>query len=236
LLALAARRSMRAARVDPRLCRVPTTREGMMAETTTSTKRDDGGAGRLDEFLTAAEAFVANVSQAMLRAAGEDEDAVLIEGTSRMVIAQFGSVTREARTAYQGASAAGRRDADRLLAIQQGTLIARTGEETALSALARGPGRGFFGWVSQHLEELKKLIRFIFEAITGSVPGWLEKLLRLIDELWDLISSLLSGIFGLNRREIADEISARAVNTMNELTALARLGAAGRPVKADDND
>ena len=196
-----------------------------MAETS---KQSGGEAGPLEEFLGAAEAFVKNVSAARIKAAGRHPDAILLQGNSRIVAAQFGRVCEEVRRLYRDTHVAARRDADELLAVQQGALLARIGEETALAALAAGPGGGFFAWLSQHLEEIKKLIRFIVGSLGITLPGWLETLLLLIDELFDAENGILSGILGFNRREIADEISARAVNTMNELAALARLTAAGR--------
>lgn len=190
----------------------------------------------LNEFVDAAKSFVDKVSSAMIEAAGEDEDALLIEGTSKVVIEQFGAVTDELIAAYGKANAAGRRDADELLRLQRGALMARTGEETATRALARGAGGGFLAWIGQYLEEIKKLIRFIFEEIIGWYPRWLDKLLKLIDELWELIVAILGGIFGSNRMEIADELSRRAVNTSNELTALARLQMATRNIGSEDED
>lgn len=200
------------------------------------TKSDPRGPNPLEDFLSAAQNFVTNVSAAMVKAAGNHEDAPLIEGTSRIVMGQFSAVCQEVQAAYQGTNSTARREADKLLSLQQGAQMARIGQETAQAALAQGPGRGFFSWVSQHLEEIKKLIRFIVEAILGHVPAWLDKLLKLIDELWDLISSLLGGVFGFNRREIADEISARAVNTMNELAALARLRTASQGSAPDNGE
>lgn len=205
-----------------------------MAES--NSKQGGGASGPLEEFLGAAEGFVKNVSAAMVGAAGDDPDALLIRGTSVTVIAQFASLCQEVRSGYRGANAAARREADRFLSIQQGALLARTGEEAALAALAAGPGGGFFGWVSQHLEEIKKIIRWILGLIFKELPKWVDEIITLIDELWDLIASLLGGVFGLNRQEIANEISARAVNTKNELAALERLAAATRGTREESGD
>ncbi len=192
-----------------------------MAET--PPKTDSGSANPLDEFLNAAEAFVKNVSAAMLKAAGDHEYSVLIDGTSKVVVAQFASVCQEVRAAYRTANVAARQEADHFLSIQQGALMARTGEQTATTALETSTRKGFFAWVSQFLEEIKKLIKFIVGLILGRVPKWLDDLLLLIDQLWNLIVSLLSDVFGINMREVADDISARLVNSMNEFAALARL-------------
>ncbi len=188
-----------------------------------NTRKQGGADGPLEEFLAAAESFVKNISAAMVRSAGDNEDALLLDGTGQVVVAQFGRLTEEVRTSYRGANVAARREADRFLAVQQGVMLAQVGEQTARTALERGVGRNFFAWISQYLEEIKKLIEFILDLIFGFVPGWVSDLILLIDELWDMISSLLGGIFGFNAREIADEISARAVNTRNELAAQARL-------------
>jgi hypothetical protein len=61
-------------------------------------------------------------------------------------------------------------------------------------------------------------------------------LLGLIDELWEMIVSLLSVVFGICMREVADDISARSVNTMNELAALARLEQARKGSVPESDD
>jgi hypothetical protein len=205
-----------------------------MAET--PPKKDSGGSNPLEEFLNAAESFVANVSAAMLKAAGDHENSVLIDGTSKVIVAQFASITQEVRASYRTANLAAREETDHFLSIQQGTLLARTGEETATVALRTSARKGFFSWVSQHLEEIKKLIKFIVKLIFRRVPGWLEDLLLLIDELWNLIVSLLSEVFGISMRETAADISARTVNTMNELAALERLEQARKGGEPKDEE
>lgn len=195
----------------------------------------DGGKD-LASFLEAANGFVSNVSDLMIKAAGKDEDAVLISGTTEVVIEQFKAVTDRVAEAYEGANAAARIDTDELIALQHGVALVKAGETTARKALLQRVGGGFFAWISQYLTEIKKLIRFIIKAIFGRVPKWYDELETLIDELWDLIVSILGGILGLKRDSIAREQSLRAVNTKNELAALERLQAASDSTTDEDDD
>ena len=185
--------------------------------------------GPLEEFLGASESFVRNVCSAQVESAGDDPDAVLLEGMSRIAIAQFGRVCEEIRASYRACNGAARRDADAVLAIQEGALMARVGEEIALAAIAKGPGGGFFGWLSEHIDLIKKIMDMIIRITHGGAyPPWWEKIRELVDELIRAILALFAGMKGFNRQEVANEMSARAVNTMNELAALARLIAANR--------
>lgn len=205
-----------------------------MAEAT----KTAGGAGGdpLGAFLEAAQGFVEDVSAAMAAAAGDDPDAPLIEGTARTIVAQFRRATEEVRGAYKGANLAARRRADQFIALQEGTMLAQNGTEIARRVLERGAGRGFFTWVTANLREIKKIIGMIIGLFSKRLKEMWETISVVIDELWDLIASLLGGVFGFNRKEIAAEASAGEVNFLNELAALARLQAASRSNGDDDEE
>lgn len=197
-----------------------------MADTSKSSAGPDGS-DLLNTFLEAAQGFVERVGKAMASAAGDDPDAALILSTGQTVGAQFRAAMDEVRVAYRGANAVARRNTDSFLRLQQGTLLAQSAADTAERTLAAGPGRGFFSWVTENLTEIKKLVGMILDFLKlPRLREWWDKIALFLDELWKLIATLLGGIFGFNRREIAAETSAAEVNAMNEAAALVRLTAA----------
>jgi hypothetical protein len=204
---------------------------------TRSGKKETGGTDPVEAFLAAAEAFVRNVSAAQVKAAGKHPDAILVDGMARIVTAQFGRACEEIRALHRDSGPAVRREAEAVVARQGGNVLPAIGEEVALAAIAAGPGGGFFGWLSDHLGLIKKILRLLIQIGHGGVmPPWWEKTLEIIDEPWNGKNALSAGIGGFNRAEIAHEISARHVGMMNELAAVARLVAAERQGAADNGD
>jgi hypothetical protein len=190
----------------------------------------------LQRFIDSSMNFVLNVSKSMVEVSGKDPDAELIAANAELVSTTLRNLLNSVRTSYDGANALAKRSVEQALEIAGIDLVPITGERAALNVLKKGIfGGGFFSWISKHLAEIKKIIRMILGMILGSVPEWVDKILDLIDQLWNMISELLGGIFGFNRSEIARDISMGEVNFLNELAAVENLQAAtARRRKVDD--
>ena len=191
----------------------------------------------LSAFFNATLSFVTNVSGDIVKACGADPDAELIQANATLVHNHFRKLFDTALAGYAGANIGVRKGVLEALAVADGVGLASVGEKAARSTVAKAVfGGGFFSWLSKYLFEIKKLIRLIFELIFGTVPHWLDVILDLIDQFWDMIMELLSGVFGFNRREVARDISFGAVNGLNEVAAVQRLRAASAEMSKADED
>jgi hypothetical protein len=116
--------------------------------------------------------------------------------------------------------------------------------QRVLGVLQQALGGGVIGrllhWISQHLKELKKVIseaiHFICELLHIPFPQWIDVILRIIDELLDLVLTLLADVFGLDFRVIARELSELEVNFLRETAAFeaVRVVRAGRRAASAD--
>lgn len=191
----------------------------------------------LQRFIDGSMSFVTNVSRSMIEASGKDPDSELIAANTEIVITTMRNLLTSVRTAFDGANALAKRSVEQALEVAGVELLPSTGERAAVSTLKKGIfGGGFFSWISKHLAEIKKIIRMIVQLIHGSVPPWVDRILDLIDQLWNMISELLGGIFGFKRAEIARDLSMGEVNFFNELAAVENLQTAtARGRKLDDD-
>jgi len=196
-----------------------------------------GEADALSAFFDSTLSFVTNVSKDMVKACGTDPDADLIQANGSVVQNHFQKLFTRILEAHAGANQGVRNSIADYLAVADGVFLASVGEKTARASIAKGIfGGGFFSWITKHLTEIKKIIRKIVELIFHRVPSWLETVLDLIDQLWGMISELLGGVFGFDRRELAKDISSGEVNALNEIAAVQRLRAASMAVERADDD
>lgn len=181
------------------------------------------GANPVEAFADASLRFVRNTGNNMVEASGNDPDVELIRANVDLVENHLNRVFETIKSQYSGTNIAIKRQIDEFLGIADGVGLAQSGERTAISVIKKGIfGGGFFSWISKHLAEIKKIIGFIF-SFFGGTPKWVQTILDLIDQLWNMIVELLSGLFGFNKREIARDLSWGEVNYLNELAAVARL-------------
>jgi hypothetical protein len=95
-------------------------------------------------------------------------------------------------------------------------------------------------WISQHLKELKKILKailqIIFDALHIPFPDWIDTIFLIIDEIADILLSLLSEVFGIDFRVTARELSEQEVNFLHELAAFESMKAvrAGRKLLTQD--
>lgn len=68
------------------------------------------------------------------------------------------------------------------------------------------------------------------------MPDWLATIFIIIDELLNLLKTLLGGRFGLKMSEVADQASKEEVNLLREFKAHAELRAARTSRRAGDDE
>lgn len=100
-------------------------------------------------------------------------------------------------------------------------------------------GKGLFGSIGsilgnlglgRILQEIKKIIRLIFDAFGWKVPKWLDVILLIIDQLANLI-------LGTKSPKMASLLSEAEVNYLNELEATVRLqNAVSRGTEVDQDE
>lgn len=195
---------------------------------TAPSDRGDGNA--LKSFLASADRFVVTINAQAVAAAGDGEERLLIQSTGESVIAQMRKLTDYVREASATIEPDRHRDLDQFLRVQDGDAIVSRALRVSAQVLSNRAGavtRGFFSWLDEHLKTIKKIIREILQLIFGDLPKWVDIVFSIIDELFNLLKSLLGGRLGLRMSEVADDASREEVNFLREMTALAGLRAAG---------
>jgi hypothetical protein len=68
------------------------------------------------------------------------------------------------------------------------------------------------------------------------VSEWVKSILVIIDEIFNLLKSLLGERFGLRRSDVANEASREEVNFLREMTALAEWQAVRKSHRPADDE
>jgi len=206
----------------------------------TTAPSDRGGTDALTSFLASADKFVETISAQAVAATGEGEERLIIQSTGESVVAQMRKLTDYVRESAMGIGPAQRRELDQFLRVQDGDTIVSRALQVSKQVLSGSAGpvkMSFFSWLNENIQTIKKIILAIIKLIFGSVPDWVTSILVIIDEIFNLLKSLLGERFGLRRSDVANEASREEVNFLREMTALAEwqaVRASRRP--ADDEN
>ena len=193
-------------------------------------------ANPLDNFLSAANCFVANTFSALARSGGHSHVSALLESNVETLTEQFKRMTEKVQRSYGGVNTRLRAQVDEFLELQQGHLIACNTERTAAAVLPKGVSEAFLVWLARNLQEGKKSIRMILRIIFHGVPAWYDDIALLIDELAHIILGLFASLSGLNASRVATELSKAEQNFWSEMAALDRVAAARNQLRRDNND
>jgi len=185
----------------------------------------------LESFLGAVENYVGQIVAEAAKAAPDGLQRVMIGSTGESLTAQTGKLTAFIRQTAERLSNAQRLELNRFLQVQDGEAQVERVVTVAKQFLALGfNGSTFLHWLSKHLEEIKKIIRAILDLLAEllhfHIPSWIEKLLLILDELFNLLMSLLGEVYGLDFQTVARELSEQEVSFLRELAALESLQAA----------
>jgi hypothetical protein len=201
--------------------------------------RPDGG-DLLEPFLLSVENFVGQISALAAKAAPQGEHQVLIQSTGESLIGQTGRLLAFTRETASRLSAPQRVELSRFLRVQDGEAIASRAVEAAQQQLREGVVGRLVHWIAQHLKELKKILleilHIVFDLLHIPWPDWLDRIVQIMDELLDLVLSLLADVFGIDFGRTARELSEQEVNFLREMAALESMKAArsGRRLSAQD--
>ncbi|MFA6265395.1 MAG: hypothetical protein WC670_06720 [Pseudolabrys sp.] len=200
---------------------------------------DRGGGDLLKSFLASADLFVETISAQGLAVAGHGEERLIIQSTGESVVAQMRKLTDFVREAAATISSDRRRELDQFLRVQDGDAIVARGLRVSGQVLSGRAGpvtRGFFSWLNEHIQTIKKIIMAILTLIFGHLPEWVNTVMVIIDEIFNLLKSLLGGKLGLRMSDVADDASREEVNFLREMKALAELQAAGASRRTTDDE
>jgi hypothetical protein len=194
----------------------------------------------LEPLLAGVENFVARISGLAAEAAPQGESQVLIRSTGESLVGQTRRLFEFTREAAERLALPQRAELNRFLRVQDGEAIAARAVAVAGEQLREGIGGRLIHWISQHLKELKKILleglQFIFELLHIPWPAWVNRIFQIIDQLLDLLLSLLAEVFGIDLGRISRELSEREVNFLREMAALESLKAAQAGLKFSNQD
>jgi hypothetical protein len=194
----------------------------------------------LESLLRGVQDFMVQITGQATKAAGESDQALLIASTGESLVGQTTKLSDFIRETANRLSPIQRGELNRFLQVQDGEAQTQRVIAVTQQVLARGILGKLLHWISQHLKELKKvlseILHFIFDLLHLPYPDWLDTILRIIDELLDLVLSLLSEVFGIDFRITARELSEQEVNFLHETAAFeaVRAARAGRRTQSQD--
>lgn len=98
----------------------------------------------------------------------------------------------------------------------------------AFGSLIKGIAEGTVKLFLKFLQEIKKIIRVLWELIFGKMPKWFEMVLLLIDEL---VKHAVEALFP----KLAAELSAGEVMYLTEIRAARHITLLGNPITVSDD-
>jgi hypothetical protein len=205
------------------------------------TPNERPGKGKSDPlaaFLASVDTFTETISVQILAVAGEAEERLVIESTGESFVAQTRRLTNYIREVAPGIAPMQRRELEQFLRVQDGEALVDRALRVTAQKLSAGGGAvtmGFLSWLNEIVQTLKKIIQEILDLF-GIRPDWLQTIFVIIDELFNLLKTLLGGRIGLKMSEVADQASREEVNFLHEMTALAELRATRMSRRAADDE
>jgi hypothetical protein len=212
-----------------------------MSTTATPPKTDGGKTnGLLEQTLSTYLQYCEEFSRGAVACSEDPESKTLIKSTADRFVESNKRLFEYIRSNHARLSLNQQKSIEEYLVVQDAVALGVTGADTMKVGFKAGWVKKFLKWMLKWFKELKKVLREILEMITDalgiSLPRWLNTIFLLLDELYDAIVELISGVFGLDTRQIAKESSELEVSYLNELAALQRLKAAYDARKVHDDD
>jgi hypothetical protein len=209
-----------------------------LAKRTTNERADKGDSDPLSSFLASVDTFTETISTQILAVVGKGEDRLVIESTGESFVAQTRKLTNYIREVAPGIAPMQRRELEQFLRVQDGEALVDRALRVTAQTLSAGGGAvtmGFLSWLNEIMLTLKKIIQEILDLL-GIAPDWLSTIFVIIDELLNLLKTLLGGRVGLKMSEVADQASNEEGNWLREMKGLAELRATRKSRRAADDE
>jgi hypothetical protein len=187
---------------------------------------NSGDRDPLDSFLACVDRYAQTISAQIVATAPEGEQRLIMEATAVSYVAQTRKLTDFVREASVGITQGTRRELEQFLRVQDSEAMVDRAVEVSATVVASGgvAKMGFLSWLDENLKTLKKIITEILQLIFGdNLPGWVNTVMLIIDELFNLLKTLFGGASGLRMDQVADALSREEVNFLHEMTALTEL-------------
>lgn len=179
----------------------------------------------LSMFLGEFGKFAEQISEAALRQTEDEDEKAVIRAFAPSLVNQVSELSNFIREQAARSTKQQMAEVNQVLKLTSGVTLAQSAQGLLPSI---GSVIGKLG-IARILEELKKIVRGIFEAFNIKMPKWLELILLIIDELANTILSAGSA-------KMATTLSIQEQNYLAELTQLAKLQQASQFKYQEDED
>lgn len=179
----------------------------------------------LQDFLQNIERIPADLTEAALNAATDEDEKTIIRAFQPTLSDQFTQLSMHLNEAAAKAAPHQRDEAEKYLRMSSGVSLA-TNLKSAFPSIGSIIGKlGIDGII----KEIKKIITKLLELLHITLPGWVLDLVNLIDEI-------LANILGAGSTKTRTALSIAEQNYLGELTHLARLKKATRDLRMDEDE
>ena len=120
-----------------------------------------GDQNPFNDFIASVRDFVDSSMSDLVKSAGKDEDAPLVQSTAETIQKQFIKVLDETSKYYAETNSMARANANDFLHVQSGTDLVKSLTATTKKMANAKFGKGFFTWLAKNITEIKKLIGMI---------------------------------------------------------------------------
>ena len=194
---------------------------------------NNGGTDRLSTFLASVDRYVETFSAQAIAVAPEGEPRLVMQATGESLVAQTRKLTNYFRETATQLAPAERHELEQFLQVQDAEAAIDRTLQLSAKILAPGGGPVTMGFLNL-IDEVMKFIKKVLKDLFPDLPGWLQTILLIIDELLQLLKSLLGGLFGLRVSQVAEELSRGEIAFLGELAALDKLKAVRAKRRTND--
>ncbi len=196
---------------------------------------NNGGTDRLSTFLASVDRYVETFSAQAIAVAPEGEPRLVMQATGESLVAQTRKLTNYFRETATQLAPAERHELEQFLQVQDAEAAIDRTLQLSAKILAPGGGPVTMGFLNL-IDEVMKFIKKVLKDLFPDLPGWLQTILLIIDELLQLLKSLLGGLFGLRVSQVAEELSRGEIAFLGELAALDKLKAVRAKRRTNDEE
>lgn len=184
----------------------------------------------LEAVLQSFEDYVSEVGQNVIQAMPDDENKIIAETTANALGSQLRKVHLFILENYEVLSPIQQEEVHKFLRVQDGLNIAEQGIATVKAVFeggGGGKGKKFLIWLIKWFGEIKKIIyeilKLIFEIFNWDIPWWVDKLIDILDQIFNLLITLLADVFGIETHKFGREAAAMEIDYLDEWAAFERL-------------